>query len=356
MSVKVKLAFGSSFHTTNLNIDVSFEDLIRLVVSVFPITNPKLITPQDDDFQEIKDSKQLSYHLQRVNSRKGTLLMILSEGPQEIEEKDIVPVRYLDHLEFSYYTFGTQEKPVVLIVGGVHGSESTAIEGVRLLKKVFDNAPDYSIVKDILSNIRIVIVPCINKVGQLADTVSSPAPDCKVSFVDQRVIVQDDEKRQLKYPSEWEDGNKGWDPERTLVQMHLNKLISMFQPHTIIMNHDWDTPNAKIRVYGPSKESNVSKIASGVSKLFNKHNPQKANPFGNWKYAEEAKEGNHEGNLGWKLGELFNISSFLVETYSHWENSSYVQLSVTLFLLSKLSDSSSTDDEIISDINQVQIK
>lgn len=52
-----------------------------------------------------------------------------------------------------------------------------------------------------------------------------------------KVVVSEDEKGGMKPPAGWQDPNRGWDNNVTLVKQHVERAINLTQPQAIVWTH-----------------------------------------------------------------------------------------------------------------------
>jgi len=115
------------------------------------------------------------------------------------DEKFKVPVRLLSSIDISHYSGSANDvsdaaKHVLSlwVIGGVHGNEVFGIKGVQLLNN-FLKQPRFSLTRLLLERAHVAVIPCINRVGNMAMARCAPVEGVDVTMQGDRVLVADDE-------------------------------------------------------------------------------------------------------------------------------------------------------------------
>ncbi|MFX1293783.1 MAG: hypothetical protein ACFFD2_02820 [Promethearchaeota archaeon] len=192
----------------------------------------------------------------------------------------------------------------------------------------------------------IVVVPIINRVGYFAEARACPRRGLEVEYKDRKVIIKDDEKHMFKFPLNWQDPNRGWDENDTLVKHHFMRLNNIFSPKMIIFNHNWDIPQGKIHVYASLETfKSISNIRKIFARFYHTHNI-----FGQlWSFMESINE-KDAPNFSYIIMQKFGIPIFLTETYVYSDESPKIHLALNLFLIVKFLKIPLDDDILVEEI------
>eukprot|EP00854_Cymbomonas_tetramitiformis_P018027 gene18027-21468_t len=248
------------------------------------------------------------------------------------------------------------KKPTFLVAGGVHGNEVRAMQGVELLQAYLDTSVDEegSLAKAILDRCTIVSVARINKVGYLAGARCCPARGVPVRYGGGQVWVEWDQKGSINPPAGWQDPNRGWDTNDTLVKDLIENLLTndLTRPDLILWNHDWAVPQGKLYSVGMPDRA----VFVGASRIFAEYYPTKT-VFGTpWEHIEEfSGAGNCDGEtvMTGEVFERFGIPSHTLETYCDGEEAAEVQCALSLYLLAKHAGIEMEEEELVTKVLQV---
>lgn len=250
---------------------------------------------------------------------------------------------FLNYITIHYFPSINNTNNTILIVGGMHGDEKPCVKGAELLKEYLTQ-PDTILSRTILENTTIVIVPLINRVGYLADARSCPTDNAEINYEDGKIVINDDEKGMYKFPPNWQDPNRGWDENYTLVKKHLERLISVYKPSYIIFDHDWALPQARIKIYGKlTLLNNISRITELLERFYPAHNAVGKS----WSFLHLANQ-NDEDKLSFQIYKKYRIPNFLTETYFVGKQSPKIHLVINLFLIIKLGGVQIDDSSLIN--------
>ncbi|MFX1251867.1 MAG: M14 family zinc carboxypeptidase [Promethearchaeota archaeon] len=254
---------------------------------------------------------------------------------------------FLNKIEINLFPCVGSNEQNILIIGGVHGNEIQGVKGTELVINYLKK-PEKMLTQEILKKATIVVVPCINLVGYLADARTCPKKGTEVEYEQGKVKVKWDEKHSIKIPPNWHDPNRGWNNNDTLVKYHLEWLCKTFSPSLIIFNHDWDVPQGKINVYGPvhafESISNATKI---YERFYHTHNA-----YGEpWSFVDLINQQEVQ-TMSFLLWEKLGIPIYLTETCVVADNSPKIHLAIDLFLLAKYVRIQWKDDDLLKKILQ----
>jgi hypothetical protein len=338
------------------------------------------------DFFKISTSPDLQEAIAYALERDKTLqLKVSTRVIKKVDPKDLVNVELINHIDVSFLgapaedNDGVEEeeederskgkskieevsnktkknkKPVMMVVGGVHGNERMGVRGAQMLVDYLKRAPvrmregcDLGV--RILSALQVVVVPCINPVGYSADARCCPTTQVReVTFTEGKVVVAEDEKGSIKPPTGWADPNRGWQGKTndTLVKHHLKRLLRMISPSVIVFNHDWALPQGKVKIYGA--EECLAKVA-GVQLVFERVYPSSLGGMGGaWSFLEMFAEVD-KVNMCYPLFEQAGITNYLVESSWILDESPRIHVAVTLYLLARTAGLADSDTELVATI------
>jgi len=238
---------------------------------------------------------------------------------------------------------GQIEQPLSTIwaVGGIHGNEVVGIEGTRLLDRFLRSAQPYSkLCCHVLQHSRIVVIPCINVVGNLASARCCPAPGVEVAYAKADppfVVVGPHERGAISPPAGWSDPNRGWQSNKTIVKQHIDVLLDgPMRPSVTIWNHDWAVPQGKLYPRGDGLEP----MYNGIELVFARHFQSKTVFGAPWPFVETAEESAADGPTSTDemvmTSELVErgIPSYTIETYCG-SKTARMHTEANLFLLAR---------------------
>ena len=187
--------------------------------------------------------------LHRVKRVRPVVMMPSKEAkPVDAKPVDAALLGYQVALKIFGMGHLIANGPTLLVCGGVHGNETRGMDGVRALQDLCSAAAN-PLVREVLSRARVVTVPCLNRVGHLANARGCPKRGTEVAqCADGKVWVAPDERGGIKYAEGWSDPNRGWgDTNQTVAMAVLQELLgsSMTRPSVAIFNHDWALPQGK---------------------------------------------------------------------------------------------------------------
>ena len=270
----------------------------------------------------------------------------------EVESDDLVHKVALHRFGNLEAEVEGQSVPHLCVVGGVHGNEASGIEGANCVLN-FLRAGDSWLAKEILRRSSITVVPCINLVGQLADARSSPQPGTTVLVDEQdRVYVGKHQHGGMFPPVGWQDPNRGWVHNNTLVKSVMERRLfsdDVKRPDLIIFNHDWAVPNGVLMARGIK----TKEMWEGARDLFSRRYPSRTGYGKVYEHlielpvpAEDKWVNGEPECLTSCLVEHFDIPNYTIETYCGAADDYVLHFEVTLFLLARHCGLSESDEEL----------
>ena len=248
------------------------------------------------------------------------------------------------HFELLDFSTNNQDLPIVLLAGGIHGNEIRGIEAVsHLVQSLKKN--DNPLISNILSKIRLYVIPRLNVVGNLAGARCCPQSGEIIQYNEetQEVILPQDQKGSMKIPQGWADPNRLWNDNVTLAKMHLDKAIKSLprKPDLVIFPHDWAATQPIVKIY--ERNTTYANTVKEVQSLLGKYYPSRT-PFGKqWDFVRAAVPQDDSENLSFELLEQEGIPSFVIETYLHSDLSVLVHYQILLYVLSSLGNENHCD-------------
>jgi len=212
---------------------------------------------------------------------------------------------------------------------------------------------DSWLAKEILRHSSVTVIPCINSVGQLANARSCPKPDTTILKDENgKVYIGDHQHGGLFPPVGWQDPNRGWAHNHTVVKQILERSLfseDVKKPDVVIFNHDWAVPNGALMARGIE----TKELWEGAKELFGRHYPSRT---GYGKVYEHLIGLPVPTKDKWVNGEpecltscllhLFNTPNYTIETYCGRESDYVVHFEVTVFLLAKHCGIGESDEQL----------
>lgn len=329
----------------------------------------------------------------RISIRSGEPYWVNRETG---EQTNSCPIEFNKHHAFSHekvhpmvfdapeiQSFGssTLDLPSLWVIGGVHGNEIHGINGTKLVCEFLQNS-QYQTTQLLYDHAHITVVPCINICGYLAGARCCPMEDVKVNYINPKIVVEDHEKGAIYPPPGWQDPNRGWDVNKTVVKKHMKKILCGKvgrKPEWILFNHDWakslptcfffgnvchpqSVPHEaevehlseeilqyKKKTSGPFVSDKIASLNSlfgkrsepktendifysGIEKIFSAFYPSTTAYGTPVKFTAEYKLNN---TMPSKVYQKFNIPSIIIENYIGKENAGEAHLASSLFVLAK---------------------
>lgn len=258
------------------------------------------------------------------------------------------------------------------VVGGVHGNELTGMEGAQCIHEYLSDSANCRLAQAILASATVTVIPCINTVGLAAGARCSPTLHSKVlrskapssSGGGHRVVVGDHQHGSFFPPRAWQDPNRGWVTNRTLVKELLERTLFTpgSAPSMVVWNHDWAIPNGSVIARGAPKEL----YEMPMRQIFAKHYPSltgfgKAYEHVITRASDEAEQMDEnsaaeEGRArakDWKympdaLQALYHHADYTIESYCAGD-AVELHFEATLFLLARHSGVSANTEELLAE-------
>lgn len=248
------------------------------------------------------------------------------------------------------------------VVGGVHGNELTGMEGAQCIHE-FLSARSHDLALAIQERANVTVIPCVNSVGLAAGARCAPTLDTPVlrgEWSRRRVYVGDHQHGSFFPPGGWQDPNRGWSSNRTVVKYTLERALfsgaALAPPSMVVWNHDWAIPNGVCIARGaPNKELYEKPMRA----IFGKHYPTRTGFGKTYEHVitveqdAAAKLEEADGDVSdWKympdaLQNIFNHADYTIESYCAGD-AVELHFEATLYLLARHSHVPLGDTELLA--------
>lgn len=278
-----------------------------------------------------------------------------------VEFQGLLAANVLDTFECCHFGQRNEGVRSLWVIGGTHGNEPNGIVGVRLLQQ-FLKQLEFSLSRWLRSNASISCVDCINPVGQAASARSCPNKE-SVLQMHGNVVEVEPSQRGSNPPVGWQDPNRGWDINQTMVKTHLDDIMQgrhSRRPDFILFTHDWAAFLPIVGFYypkssphraaaaaaeqaeeggeemkaaaGTGKASPATEHESALKQLLMDWYPQRTGFGKPWQFTKSLRPNN---TLCSAMAEKYDIPIAFAENYIGRADGGLIHLSVALFLLCK---------------------
>lgn len=247
----------------------------------------------------------------------------------------------------------SSEKKSFYIIGGIHGDE---IQGIRAAESIINYLTNSKTVfaTNLKASLNLTIIPIINKLGYLAGLRNSPSPGVSISMLKEgKIYVEEKEVFDISTfsmkilrtnPEGWTDPNRLWEDNKTLVKLHLEKVVEE-KPDYILFLHDWADYYGGLICYGDIEEKQINPNDC-LRKIFEKYELKKKNKdkIEYFSYYDKKKDSNI---MGWHLIEKYGICNFTLENFAYSEESQKIHFAIALFILGKISQIQIKSEDLV---------